>query len=216
MHFECSKPYFPQRSLNHNPRGITLSNLQFAPGESNVHAATFSPSVVLFWLKTELAATNTRIVSKRANTLFGVIPLGYAEETFPLANTAGVGVEVKFSLGRAFFGVILLIVGLTNLNAFFGYIALILAASLILNAMSAVLKIKNNGGGETTLQVSILEKAKLEQFRNEVNARLFADHQGLRHQETIGLHTTNAMEQQAQMRAQINLQEQLNKNLTEK
>lgn len=188
------------------------TNLQFAPGESNVHAAKFSPSVILFWLKTELGVTNTRILSKRANTLFGVIPLGYAEETFPLANTAGVGVEVKFSLGRAIFGLILLVVGLTNLNAFFGWLALLLAISLILNAVSAVMKIKNNGGGETKLQVSILEKAKLEQFRNEVNARLFADHQGLRHQEAMGMQTKGLLNQQAQ----INLQEQMNRNLTGK
>lgn len=189
-----------------------MSNLHFAPGESNVHVAKFSPSVILFWLKTELGVTNTRIASKRANSLLGVIPLGYAEETFPLANTAGVGVEIKFSLGRAIFGFILLIVGLSNLNAFFGWLALLLAISLILNAMSAVMKIKNNGGGETRLQVSILEKAKLEQFRNEVNTRLFADQQGLRHQETMGMHSMNLLNQQAQ----INLQEQLNRNLTDK
>ena len=189
-----------------------MSNLQFAPGESNVQTAKFSPSVILFWLKTELGVTSTRIVSKRANSLLGVIPLGYAEETFPLANTAGVGVEIKFSLGRAIFGLILLIAGLTNLNAFFGWLVLLLAISLLLNAMSSVLKIKNNGGGETKLQVSILEKAKLEQFRNEVNARLFADHQGIRHQETMGMHTKNLLNQQAQ----LNLQEQLNRNLTEK
>lgn len=78
--------------------------------------------------------------------------------------------------------------------------------------MSSVLKIKNNGGGETTLQVSILKKAKLEQFRNEVNARLFADHQGIRHEESMGMQTKNLLNQQAQ----LNLQEQLNRNLTEK
>lgn len=189
-----------------------MSNLQFAPGENNVHTAKFSPSVILFWLKTELGVTSTRIVSKRANSLLGVIPLGYAEETFPLANTAGVGVEIKFSLGRAIFGFILFVAGLTNLNAFFGWIALLLGLSLLLNAMSSVLKIKNNGGGETKLQVSILEKAKLEQFRSEVNARLFADHQQIRHQETMGMHTMNLLNQQAQ----LNMQEQLNRNLTEK
>lgn len=197
---------------NYCLRGIILSNLQFAPGESNVHVAKFSPSVVLFWLKTELGVTNTRIASKRANTLLGAIPLGYAEETFPLANTAAVAVDVKFSLGRAIFGLILLIVGLNALSNFFGWILLVIAISLILNALSAVLKIKNNGGGETRLQVSILEKSKLEQFRNEINARLFADHQGIRHQETMGAHTMNLLNQQAQ----LNLQEQLNRNLSEK
>jgi hypothetical protein len=177
-----------------------LSNLHFAPGESSVHTTKFSPSVILFWLKTEMGVTNTRVVSRRANTLLGVIPLGYAEETFPLASTAATAVDIKFSLGRAI------------LNNIFGWILLLLGASMLLNALSARLKITNNGGGSTFLQVSILEKAKMEQFRNEINARLFADHQGLRHQETMDIHTKNLLNQQAQ----INLQQQLNANLSTK
>jgi hypothetical protein len=186
-----------------------LSNLHFAPGESNVHTTKFSPSVILFWIKTEMGVTNTRVVSRRANTLLGVIPLGYAEETFPLANTAATAVDVKFSLGRAVFGLIFFLVSFQMLNNLFGWILLVLGISMLLNALSARLKITNNGGGSTFLQVSILEKAKMEQFRNEINARLFADHQGLRHQETMDMHTMNLLNQQAQ----INLQQQLNSNL---
>jgi hypothetical protein len=189
-----------------------LSNLHFAPGESSVHTTKFSPSVILFWLKTEMGVTNTRVVSRRANTLLGVIPLGYAEETFPLASTAATAVDIKFSLGRAIFGLIFFLVSFQILNNIFGWILLLLGASMLLNALSARLKITNNGGGSTFLQVSILEKAKMEQFRNEINARLFADHQGLRHQETMDIHTKNLLNQQAQ----INLQQQLNANLSTK
>lgn len=187
-----------------------MSNLHFAPGESNVSTAKFSPSVILFWLKTEMGVTNTRVVSRRANTLLGVIPLGYTEETFPLANTAGTTVDVKFSLGRAIFGLIFLLISFQMLNNLFGWILLILGLSMLLNALSTRLKITNNGGAATTLQISILEKAKMEQFRNEINARLYADHQGLRHQETMDMHTKNLLNQQAQ----LNLQQQLNNNLS--
>jgi hypothetical protein len=187
-----------------------LSNLHFAPGESNVSTAKFSPSVILFWLKTELGVTNTRVVSRRANTLLGVIPLGYAEETFPLASTAGVTVDVKFSLGRAIFGLIFFLISFQMLNNLFGWILLLLGLSMLLNALSARLTLKNSGGGSTSLQISILEKAKMEQFRNEINARLYADHQGMRHQETMDMHTMNLLNQQAQ----LNLQQQLNNNLS--
>lgn len=186
-----------------------MSNLHFAPGESNVSTAKFSPSVILFWLKTEMGVTNTRIVSRRANTLLGVIPLGYAEETSPLANTASTAVDVKFYLSRAFFGLVFFLFSFQMLNNLFGWILLVLGLSMLLNALSARLTIKNNAGGSTTLQISILEKAKLEQFRNEINERLYADHQGIRHQETMDMHTMNLLNQQAQ----LNLQQQLNNNL---
>ena len=186
-----------------------MGDLTFAPGETNIHAAKFSPSVVLFWLKTELAVTNKRIVTKSPNTLLGLIPIGYSDAAFPLANTASVGVEVKFSAGRAVWGFIFLIVAVLNLNAFWGWVVLIFAATLLLNAMNAALKIQNNGGGQTYLKVSILEKAKLEQFRDQVNARLFADHDALRHESAMDMQTKNLLNQQAQ----LNLQQQLNQSL---
>lgn len=186
-----------------------MGDLTFAPGESNIYSAKFSPSVVLFWLKTELAVTNMRIVTKSPNTLLGLIPLGYSDAAYPLANTAGVGVETKFSVGRAFWGAVFLVVALFNLKSFFGWVLLLAAAALLLNAMSAALKVQNNGGGTTFLKVSILEKSKLEQFRNEVNNRLFADHAETRHTETLDMHTKNLLNQQAQ----LNLQQQLNQSL---
>lgn len=188
-----------------------MGDLTFAPGESNIHSAKFSPSVLLFWLKTELAVTDMRIVTKSPNTLLGLIPLGYSDAAYPLANTAGVGVETKFSVGRAFWGALFLVVALYTLESFFGWVLLLAAAALLLNAMSAALKVQNNGGGITFLKVSILEKSKLEQFRNEVNNRLFADHAGTRHAETLDMHTKNLLNQQAQ----LNLQQQRNQSLGE-
>jgi hypothetical protein len=56
---------------------------------------------------------------------------------------------------------------------------------MLANAMSAALVFQNNGGGVTGLLVSVLEKKKLEQFRDSVNERLFADNEGLRHEEMM-------------------------------
>ncbi|WP_104197328.1 hypothetical protein [Cryobacterium sp. M15] len=186
-----------------------MGDLTFAPGESNIYTAKFSPSVVLFWLKTDLAVTNKRIVTKTPNTLFGLIPLGYSDAAYPLANTAGVGVEVKFSAGRAVWGIILLLISFAGLGDVWGWFLLLFAAVLLVNALSSTLKIQNNGGGTTPLKVSILEKAKLLQFRDEINARLFADHDGIRHTEAMDMQTKNLLNQQAQ----LNLQEQLNQSL---
>lgn len=181
-----------------------MSGIAFAPGETGVTSSKFSPSVIMFWLKTEIAVTNTRVVSKSPNTLFGVIPLGYKDDAFPLSGTASVGVEVKFSVGRAIFGLIFLIIGMNMLDNLGGYIFLLLALSLIANAMSAALKIKNHGGGESMIRVSVLEKAKLEKMRDEINSRLFADHSRLRHEESMNMQTMGLLNQQAQ----INMQQQ--------
>lgn len=179
-----------------------MSSLSFARGETTVRSEKFSPSVVLFWLKSEIAVTNMRVVSKSPNTLLGLIPLGYKDATFPLPAVASVGVEVKFSVGRAIFGLIFSIIGLNILNNLFGWILLIIGLSMLLNALSAVLKIQNNGGAISELRVSILEKSKLEQLRSEIDNSLFADHAGIRHQENMDLGRANLIAQETRAYAQ--------------
>ena len=176
-----------------------MSNISFAPGETNVKSSKFSPSVIMFWLKTEIAVTSTRVVSKAPNTLFGLIPLGYKDSTYPLKNVAGVGVEVKFSVARALFGIIFLIIGANFTDNFFGWVLIILALSMILNALNASLKIQNNGGGTSEIKVSILEKSKLEDLRDEINHRLFADHDRLRHDEAMNVSNASLQAQHAQL-----------------
>ena len=52
----------------------TMTEFTFAPGEKNIIGDRFSPSVIIFWLKTSIAASSTRIQYKSPNTLFGLIP----------------------------------------------------------------------------------------------------------------------------------------------
>jgi hypothetical protein len=184
-------------------------NLNFAPGETNISEAKFSPSVLLFWLRTEIAVTNRRIVLKEPNTLLGVIPLGYKDSAFPLNNVASVGVQVKFSLARAILGLILFIVGIASLKsaAALGIILLLLGISLMANALSAALDVLNNGGGHNFFRVSVLQKSKLEHFRDEINQRLFADQEGLRHNEVMGAHNLNMIVQNQQLQA-LQMQQQ--------
>lgn len=53
-----------------------MTEFTFAPGEKNIIGDRFSPSVIIFWLKTSIAASSTRIQYTTPNTLFGLIPLG--------------------------------------------------------------------------------------------------------------------------------------------
>ena len=159
-------------------------SLQFAPGESNVVVDKFSPSVVLFWLKTEIGASSTRVVVKEPNTILGVIPLGAKDSAYPLKNVASVGVDARFRVARLIFGGLSLLIGF-GLGGLPGVLLMLWGVSLLANTMSASLKIQNNGGGIATVDVSILEKGKLETLREQINQRVFADQEGLRHAEMM-------------------------------
>lgn len=184
-----------------------MSNLNFAPGESNISATVVRPSLVLFWLKTEMAVTSRRVVTREPNTILGLVPLGYDDAAYPLNNVASAGVSIKFSLFRAVFGAIFFLLGLSLLgsSAFLGFVVTLFGVSMLANALSSVLTLVNNGGGVSAVKVNVLDKRKLELFRDEVNHRLFADHDRMRHEEAMRAQATgqamNYTMQEQQLRA---------------
>lgn len=180
-----------------------MSSLNFAAGETNVTVERFSPSVVLFWLKSELGVSSTRLESTAPNTLLGLIPLGANRQTFPIPNIASVNVNTQFSIWRFIWGLVWFFVGIATLKNGIGVVLLLLGLSMLANAMSASLNIVNNGGGVTEVTVSILEKGKLEQFSQEINQRVLADHAALRHNESMSVQNQQLVVQQQQLAAQI-------------
>ena len=46
-----------------------MTEFTFAPGEKNIIGDRFSPSVIIFWLKTSIAASSTRIQYTTPNTV---------------------------------------------------------------------------------------------------------------------------------------------------
>ncbi|WP_086824256.1 hypothetical protein [Allokutzneria sp. NRRL B-24872] len=184
-----------------------MPNLQFAPGEENITEQSFSPSIVLFWLKTRMGVSNTRIATTSSNTLLGVIPLGYGDSMYPLANVAGVSVDTKLSVSRLVFGLVLLaMASAASSAAAVGFVLLVFAVSMLANAMSATLKITNNAGVVSTVAVSILEKAKLERFREQINQRLFADRAALRHDEHMQVQKQQLLAQQQRLESEADQQ----------
>jgi hypothetical protein len=181
------------------------TNIQFAPGEQSVTEDSFSPSILLFWIKTHLGVSSTRVVTKEANTVLGIIPLGANDAAYPLTNVASVGVNVQVKIFRGILGAVLAIAGLASFGSsvLVGLILLLLGVSLVLNTVNATLRITNNAGGTKEIYVSVLEKAKLERFRDEVNTRLFADHAHLRHNEQMTVQNQQLHVQQQQLNAQV-------------
>lgn len=153
---------------------MTIDGL--APGEEQLATESFSPSLILFWLKFQVTVTNRRIVARQPNTLLGVIPLGYEDLAIPLKSVAGVGVSVKFSMFRFLLGLVVLIVGLASFgsNTFLGLIVTLLGVVFLAGSVRAVLKIQNNAGSAQEVRVAYTEKAKLEQFRGQIDQQLHA------------------------------------------
>lgn len=171
-----------------------------------MNSVKVSPSVILFWLKTDLAVTNTRIAWRAPNTLLGMIPLGYQEDTIPLANTASVGVNVRFKLGRLIWGLLMLVAAFLVFPTsawLLGVLFLIWAIASIANSFGASLDIRNNGGALQSVSVSVFEKSKLESFKNQVQQQLYTDHGHLRHQETMNVQQAQLYVQQSQLNAHL-------------
>ena len=122
-----------------------MTEFTFAPGEKNIIGDRFSPSVIIFWLKTSIAASSTRIQYTTPNTLFGLIPLGADTKTIPLRNVASVDTSTKFNLGSLVWGVVFLLIGLGCLDSSVAValVLILVAASNLANTMSAQLDFVN-------------------------------------------------------------------------
>ncbi|WP_368492289.1 hypothetical protein [Cutibacterium sp.] len=168
------------------------------------------------WLKTELTVTSQRFLAHKANTVLGIFPLGYNDIAMPLQSISAVSLNKKFHIGRMVIALILFMIGsgmFSNGHSFGGIFFLLLMVVLLLTTVDTQLNLSNNAGSTTGIGVSILEEAKLEGFKQEVEQRLYADRALLMHQESLQQATTAAGVQQAQMSAllaQAQLQNQLN------
>jgi len=184
-------------------------HLTLAPGETNVHSVSVTPSLLLFWFKTELTVTNQRISWHSPNTLLAVIPLGYSQAAYPLQNTASIAATARFSLWRALFGIFWIIIGLSSLSAggvgaaFLGLIITFLGAGTALNSWRTSLDVTNNGGGVEQVYVSFRDRKVVEEFAREAQTRLFTNYEGLRHQESVSYAQAQLYTQQAQLNAQM-------------
>lgn len=137
----------------------TMTEFTYAPGEKNIVGDRFSPSVIIFWLKTSIAASSTRVQYKAPNTLFGLIPLGASTKTIPLRNIASVDTNTKFNLGSLVWGLFFLFVGfgMFDSNALAAIVCLLIAVANFANVMSATLTFHDPSGGANAITVSILD-----------------------------------------------------------
>lgn len=170
----------------------TMTEFTYAPGEKNIVGDRFSPSVIIFWLKTSIAASSTRVQYRAPNTLFGLIPLG---------------ADTKFNLGSLVWGVVFLLIGLGCLDSSVAValVLILVAAANLANTMSASLVFHDPSGGANTITVSILEKNKLMSLAQEIQKLVFTDADQRHHEESMRM----AQQQYAAQTNSVLIQQQM-------
>lgn len=170
------------------------TSFQLAPGETNLFGEKVSPSLLTPYMKGELMCSSTRFVYKMPNTVLGLIPVGSDENTIPLKSISSVNVSSSFRIGRFLFGAPLAILGFLLLSdsrdaeaivIMMGMISFIIGILLLAMCFPAQLNIVNHAGGTTSVIVSIVDKARLEGFVKQLQARVFADLEAGRHDEAM-------------------------------
>jgi hypothetical protein len=180
-----------------------------SPGESSVYGDCFLISVLAPYLKAQMMCSSTRFVYKVPNTLLGLIPIGSNENTMPISAIAAVSTSNKFRVGRALIAIALVLYSLSSFskNFFPALIILLLGIAYAATSFPMALSVQNHAGGTTSLEVSIFDRAKLERFRQELQNRVFADKDQVRHDEAQNLRMQQAMLQQMQLQ-QMQMQNQ--------
>lgn len=140
--------------------------------ETVIKEVTFSPNIVLFWLKAHYVLTNKRLTGQRPNTILGVIPLGKINISQPLKTIASVACVSKFWGRRLFSGLIFLVIGMMIMSeaSFFGGLPLLLVGiGFVLACYTAYFDVTNNAGQGLGCEVIITAQAEVESFANQIN-----------------------------------------------
>lgn len=149
-------------------------NTTLGKDETIIKEVTFSPNLVLFWLKAHYVLTNKRLTGKHPNTLLGIIPLGKVNISQPLKTIASVACVSKFWFKRLLFGLVLLVLGLIMMTAEVPFIVALFVALIglgnVLTCYTAFFNVTNNAGQNLGCEVIITSQSQVEAYANQMNS----------------------------------------------
>src|SRR6266480_1966324 len=154
--------------------------VELATTERVVKRDQFIFSLPYFFLKTTVELTDRRLVFERPNTMLGVIPIGKQKDTVPLRNVASVGTSTRIGFVQLILGILLALVGGSQLGkpTVGSIIVLALGVLLILNAFQAKFRVTTNGGDKHFARIAATEKSKAQAFADQVNTTIAAREDG--------------------------------------
>ncbi len=154
--------------------------VELSTTERVVKRDQFIFSLPYFFLKTTVELTDRRLVFERPNTMLGVIPIGKQKDTLPLRNVASVGTSTRIGFVQLILGILLALVGGSQLGkpTVGSIIVLALGVLLILNAFQAKFRVTTNGGDKHFARIAATEKSKAQAFADQVNTTIAAREDG--------------------------------------
>ena len=126
------------------------------------------PSLLTFWLRSNLTLTETMVNGTTPNTIFGLIPVGRTDISQPLNRVSRVQVSTKVSGVGALIGLLSIVLALSTGSAFWWVLAVLFLAA----CYRAELVITDSGGGTQEVGVSPLDREAIQGFANSVNQAL--------------------------------------------
>jgi hypothetical protein len=148
-------------------------NTTLGKDEAIIKEITFSPNLVLFWIKAHYVLTNKRLTGEHPNTLFGVIPLGKVNISQPVKTIASVACVSKFWFKRLLLGLGLLVLGLIMMSAEVPFIVGLFVALIglgnLLTCYTAYFDVTNNAGQKLGCEVIITAQSEVEAYANQIN-----------------------------------------------
>ena len=147
-------------------------NIKLSKDEELLNSVKLTTNLLLAWLKTDFSLTNKRIISTKPNTVLGLFPLGKDEISYPLQNIASVAVSTKFHLSKFIFGFLFLIITLNLGYQLTAFICFAISLVLLFNSFTSKMIVVNNAGQLVHVEISILEKSKVDYFVSSLNEGL--------------------------------------------
>ncbi|MDI9914320.1 hypothetical protein [Rhodococcus sp. IEGM 1379] len=157
------------------------NSIAIAPGEVVRFSEQFCPNMILTHLTTTVTLTDKRIIVRRPNTLFGIIPMGYNEHASPISHIAQVSAGESFSTKLIGAGTVFLIwalmsfIGLDVLGTLFGLLQLAIAIACFFKAHHLAFVIRNTGAGTLVAQAAKSERNKVAYAQAAIRDLLFGD-----------------------------------------
>jgi hypothetical protein len=126
------------------------------------------PSLITFWLRSQLTLTETMVNGSAPNTLFGIIPAGRNDISQPLNRISRVQVSTKFVTGALLLGAIFVAFAVSTGSAVWWVFAVV----ALVSSYRAELLITDSGGGTQEVSVSPLDREAVQGFASAVNQKL--------------------------------------------
>jgi hypothetical protein len=150
--------------------------MPLAPGERLLLQERFRHGTGTFYLSTDLALTDRRLIAEKPNTILGVIPVGVARASYPTDQIASVSVGTRYDIGLVIVGVLALIVGAGGLGqpdtGFLGWLVIAFGLAMFLGVPKQAIEIRNSAGGLIRVPAAVTERARLTAFAQRVSEQL--------------------------------------------